>query len=243
MRIGREGAVCAAILFVCASVCSAAAADDAKPAAGAAQPNSLFQSLSLGSNKGPVHIDSDSLELDYKSSNVTYRGHVQVTQGDVTLTSDQLSITYDPSAVKQSKPADPSATPGPKAAAGNDADKIKEIVAEGNVRIKQGTRLAEGRRAVFDQAKQTVVLSDGAVLHDGPNQVAGERVIVYLKEDRSVVESGSNSRVKAVLYPGKDEGKKDDGQKEPAKIDASAAQPTAPLTQAAEPPAAASAKP
>ena len=68
-----------------------------------------------------------------------------------------------------------------------------------------------GRRAVFDQAKQTVVLSDGAVLHDGPNQVAGERVIVYLKEDRSVVESGSNSRVKAVLYPGKDDAKSGEG--------------------------------
>lgn len=236
MRIGREGAVCAAMLFVCSSVCLAA--DDAKPAAGAAQPSSLFQSLSLGSNKGPVHIDSDSLELDYKSSNVTYRGHVQVTQGDVTLTSDQLSITYDPAAVKQNKPADPSATPGPKSAAGSDADKIKEIVAEGNVRIKQGTRLAEGRRAVFDQAKQTVVLSDGAVLHDGPNQVAGERVIVYLKEDRSVVESGSNSRVKAVLYPGKDDAKKDEG-----KVDASAPTVSPLPTQPAAPSAAASVKP
>jgi lipopolysaccharide export system protein LptA len=178
-----------------------ARADDAKPAANPA--GGLFQSLSLGSNKGPVRIDSDSLELDYKSSNVTYRGHVEVTQGDVTLNSDRLSISYDPDAVKRTdKPADgtiKTATPG------GDADRIKEIIAEGNVRIRQGTKLAEGRRAVFDQAKQTFTLSEGAVLHDGPNQVAGERVIVYLKEERSVVESGSNTRVKAVLYPGKEE--------------------------------------
>jgi lipopolysaccharide export system protein LptA len=210
MRVIRDGVLGAAMLLLCALPCGAA--DDAKPTGGS-QPSSLFQSLSLGSNKGPVRIDSDSLELDYKSSNVTYRGHVQVTQGDVTLTSDQLSIAYDPSAVRLAdEPANgqPKADgQGPKAkpAAGSDADKIKEIIAEGNVKIRQGTRLAEGRRAVFDQAKQTVVLSDGAVLHDGPNQVAGERVIVYLKEDRSVVESGSNSRVKAVLYPGKEEGK------------------------------------
>ena len=39
----------------------------------------------------------------------------------------------------------------------------------------------------------TFTLSEGAVLHDGPNQVAGERVIVYLKEERSVVESGSSA--------------------------------------------------
>jgi lipopolysaccharide export system protein LptA len=206
----RDAVLGAAMVVACSSLCFAA--EEGKPA-GAGQPSSLFQSLSLGSNKGPVRIDSDSLELDYKSSNVTYRGHVQVTQGDVTLTSDQLSITYDPSAVKQNDQPAAGATPKPKTGAGSDADKIKEIVAEGNVKIRQGTRLAEGRRAVFDQAKQTVVLSDGAVLHDGPNQVAGERVIVYLKEDRSVVESGSNSRVKAVLYPGKDEGKNEGAAK------------------------------
>ncbi len=177
------------------------AAEKPSAAAAAAQPGSLFQSLSLGSGKGPVRIDADSLELDYKTSNITYRGHVQVTQGDVTLDSDRLTITYDPAAVKRDNTG---GTPAPKTG-GTDADRIKQIIAEGNVRIRQGTRLAEGRRAVFDQAKQTFTLSDGAVLHEGPNQVAGERVIVYLKEERSVVESGSNTRVKAVLYPGKDD--------------------------------------
>jgi lipopolysaccharide export system protein LptA len=205
MRVSRDGVLCAAVFLVCSAVFSWA--EDAKPTAPPTQPNALFQSLSLGSGKGPVRIDSDSLELDYRSSNVTSRGHVQVTQGDITVNSDQLSITYDPAAVRRTdKSAEATVK---KTTPGGDADKIKEIIAEGNVRIRQGTRLAEGRRAVFDQAKQTVVLSDGAVLHDGPNQVAGERVIVYLQEERSVVESGSNSRVKAVLYPGKsDEGAK-----------------------------------
>ena len=214
MRIGHDSLVWVVVLLL--SSVTLSRAEDAKPAdakpatASAHQPGSLFQSLSLGSNKGPVHIDSDSLELDYKGSNVMYRGHVVVTQGDVTLNSDTLSISYDPQAVKQTdKPADKpaaGASPTPKTATpGGDADRIKEIIAEGNVKIRQGTKLAEGRRAVFDQAKQTFTLSDGAVLHDGPNQVAGERVIVYLKEERSVVESGSNSRVKAVLYPGKED--------------------------------------
>jgi lipopolysaccharide export system protein LptA len=208
MRASRDASLWVVILLL-ASV-AGSRAEDAKPAAQTNPAGSLFQSLSLGSNKGPVHIDSDTLELDYKSSNVVYRGHVTVTQGDVTLNSDTLSISYDPQAVKQGdKPATgatKAATDATKAAGNtSDADRIKEIIAEGNVRIRQGTKLAEGRRAVFDQAKQTFTLSDGAVLHDGPNQVAGERVIVYLKEERSVVESGSNTRVKAVLYPGKDE--------------------------------------
>jgi lipopolysaccharide export system protein LptA len=48
-----------------------------------------------------------------------------------------------------------------------------------------------------------LVLSEDPVLHDGPNQIAGDRVIVYLDEDRSVVEGGEK-RVKAVLFPGRE---------------------------------------
>jgi len=158
----------------------------------------LFRSLSLGSSKEPIRINSDSLELDYRGSTLTYRGNVQVAQGDVTLTSDRLSITYDRDAARRDSGG--AAAPGAVAGRG-DADKIKEVVAEGRVRIRKGDRLAEGKRAVFDQAKQTIVLSDGAVLHEGPNQVAGDRIVVYLQEERSVVESGSNSRVSAVFYP------------------------------------------
>jgi len=173
-------------------------------ASGGTPPNQMdfFQGLSLGSNKEPIHINSDALELDYKGSVLTYSGNVKVTQGDVTLTSDRLAITYDRQAVQRS-PA-PAATPraaASPATLGGGAEKIKEVIAEGHVRIERGDRVAEGRRAVFDQAKQTITLSDHAVLHEGANQVAGERIIVYLQEQRSVVESGSNSRVSAVFYP------------------------------------------
>lgn len=175
--------------------------------AGAPDQMDFFQSLSLGSNKEPININSDSLELDYKGSVLTYAGNVKVTQGDVTLTSDKLTITYDRQAVQRS-PA-PQASPDPQASpaarragtAGTDANKIKEVVAEGHVRIVRGDRIAEGRRAVFDQAQQTIVLSDNAVLHEGLNKVAGDRIVVYLREERSVVESGNNSRVSAVFYP------------------------------------------
>lgn len=231
MRIGRDVTACAVAVLV--AIAGFSEAQDAKQPPVADPAGGLFQSLSLGSGKGPVQIDSDGLELDYKTSNITYRGHVQVTQGDVTLNSDTLSIRYDPRAVKRTTDSGAAgARPEPAGAKspGADADRIKEIVAEGNVRIRQGTKLAEGRRAVFDQAKQTFTLSDGAVLHDGPNQVAGERVIVYLKEERSVVESGSKTRVKAVLYPGKDDVGKDTATALP--IQAVAASPQAAATPA-----------
>ena len=76
MRVGPDSLLWVVVLLL--SSVALSRAEDAKPAPPTNPAGGLFQSLSLGSNKGPVQIDSDSLELDYKSSNVTYRGHVQV---------------------------------------------------------------------------------------------------------------------------------------------------------------------
>jgi lipopolysaccharide export system protein LptA len=68
--------------------------------------------------------------------------------------------------------------------------------------ITQGDRRASGDRAVFDQASRQIVLVGNPVLRDGPNEVQGDRLTVYLDEGRSVVESSPKRRVSAVLFPG-----------------------------------------
>ena len=160
------------------------------------RPDDLLGTFSLTSQKGPVTIQAKQLEFDYRSRVLTYRGTVTVTQADVTLTSDLLRVKLDPRA----------------------ADPVREIVAEGAVRIAKGDRQASGGRAVFDQVARTVTLSDNAVLRDGPNEVAGERVVVYLDEERSVVDGGTE-RVRAVLFPNGKEGEgkteKDGGEDPP----------------------------
>jgi lipopolysaccharide export system protein LptA len=175
----------------------AAAADAVEPTArraGAAGPadqlDGLLGGFSMGGQRGPVHIDADTMEFDYKTKVLTYRGAVVVTQADMTLHSNTLRVTLDQ----------------------DNADKPREVVAEGKVQIDKGDRRATGGRAVFDNAARTVTLSDQAVLQDGPNQVAGERVVVYIDEQRSVVEGGQE-RVRAVLYPS--EGKQEPGQATP----------------------------
>lgn len=196
MRVRCKTLASAALTLVLLAP-AAAAGEKANVSGAQGDKKGLFQSLSLGGRKEPVRIHSDSLDLDYKGSTLTYRGKVQVTQGDVTLSSERLVITYDRDAVQGGAKSDAS---GGESRRDPNA-RIKEVVAEGDVRIRQGDRLAEGRRAVFDQARQTIVLSDGAVLHEGPNQIAGDRIVVYLQEERSVVEGGANSRVQAIIFP------------------------------------------
>jgi lipopolysaccharide export system protein LptA len=151
---------------------------------------SLFDAGSLGGGKQPITITSDTLEYDYKANVVVYRGDVNAVQGEIKLRSDRLTVTLEREGGK---------------AEGEGKTRVRDIVAVGNVRVDNGTRWATGGKAIFDQTKRTLSLIDGPVLHDGVNEVLGERVVVYLDEDRSVVEGG-RKRVKAVLYPGKDGG-------------------------------------
>lgn len=183
LRFSLASAAAALLLLVAgrapaqktASATMGSTAAQAEPRRG---PQDLLGAFSLTSQRGPVRIKADQLEFDYRGRVLVYRGAVTVTQADLKLTSDSLRVRFDPDA----------------------PDPVREVVAEGAVRISKGQREATGGRAVFDQEKRTVTLSDDATLRDGPNEVAGERVVVYLDEERSIVEGGKD-RVRAVLFP------------------------------------------
>jgi lipopolysaccharide export system protein LptA len=209
MRVPRSLLVVAGIV-VAAGTVAAQAPRPAPPGAGA-------NPLGFGSfgGKEPVTVTADRLEYDYKAGVVVYRGGVEVTQGQTKLKSDNLTVKLT-STPKPDKPKDKDGekpegdAPGTARAAmpaADDSSRVQEIVAAGNVRIDQGERFAVGGRAIFDQTKRTIVLTEDPVLHDGPNEVQGDRVVVYLDENRSVVEGG-RKRVKAVLYPDQKPGEK-----------------------------------
>jgi len=187
-----------------------AGAAGAEPAREPPQGGALFDAGALGNRKEPITITSDTLEYDYKNGVVVYRGDVLAVQGEMKVRSDTMTITFEKKTDPKAPPDPPPAGKGHAAHPAPDFDskgsqKVHEIVAVGNVRIDQGLRWATGGRATFEQTDRTLVLTESPILHQGPNEVAGDRVIVYLDEDRSIVEGG-RKRVKAVLYPGKDNG-------------------------------------
>jgi len=184
-RLPKLASVTAVLALTLAGIDGAlVAATEPTPSAASSAPGSgLFNDFTLGSNKEPIHVTADMLEFDYKKQILIYRGGVEVTQGDLSLHSNTLTVHFDEKAT--------------------DRDRLQQIVAEGEVRVGKGERFATGGRAVFDQATRTATLTEDAVLHDGPNRVAGDRVVVYLDEGRSVVEGG-DQRVHAVLVPSSD---------------------------------------
>src|SRR5262245_66134548 len=125
----------------------------------------------------PIFITSDRMEADRKKSIITYSGRVVAVQGDMTMNSANLSASYS-----------------------EDMKKVKEIIAEGNVQIVQGDRMATGAKSVFNGDAQTITLTGSpAVVKQGNNEVSGSRIVYYIEEDRAVAEGGSG-RVKAAIY-------------------------------------------
>ena len=119
-------------------------AKDTKVASNA--PNEgAFTGLQFGNGKSPIDIKSDSMSLDYQNHSVLWTGHVRANQANAQLTSDDLRVNY----------------------LDKDFKNMKDMVADGNVRISQGTRWATGDHGVMDQIKRTVVLTGSPVVHDG----------------------------------------------------------------------------
>ena len=155
----------------------------------------LVDSLSFADRTEPIDISSRSLEFFLEEKRVRYHNKVVATQGDVKLTCNLLTVIYEE--LEKHNPS--SATPPPatskNAFSASSGQRLKEIIAEGDVKLTTQNGYATGDKLVFNENKQTVTLSGNAVLHDGTNQVSGDRVIVYIQEKRSVVEGQARMRL------------------------------------------------
>ena len=137
-------------------------------------------------SRAPIDIASDTVEADQKQNKVTFKGNVVAKQEDVTLYANTLVMIYDP-----------------------DTKKLKEIIANGNVKVVQLDRRATGQKVTFDQDKNQVVLDGDAVVREGTNVIRGERITYYVEEERSVVEPVKGGRVStSITPPPKEEGEK-----------------------------------
>jgi lipopolysaccharide transport protein LptA len=132
-----------------------------------------FAGLQFSSGSQPIDIKAEKMTFDQNGKSVLWQGHVHTINGQSQVTSDSLRVNY-----------------------GENFHDVRELIADGNVRISQGTRWATGDHAVLDQTKHTVVLTGSPVVHDGEDQIAGSKITVHLDTNLSDVENA-----RAVIYP------------------------------------------
>ncbi|MBI5327313.1 MAG: lipopolysaccharide transport periplasmic protein LptA [Deltaproteobacteria bacterium] len=125
----------------------------------------------------PITITSNNMEARKKDNLVIFKGDVAVQQKDYILYSNELHIYYA------------------------EAQEIKEMIAMGNVKMVQLNKVATGEKAVYNRETRVVVITGNPQVEQDCDVVKGDKITIFLDEDKSLIEGGGNNRVMAVVHP------------------------------------------
>lgn len=149
----------------------------------------------LASSNEPINVDADSLEVDNNGNVAHFVGKVQAKQGDVTIVCDQLDVHYSKNEQEKSKQPAGLATGGD--------GRVTKVVALGHVRITQKDRVAVGRKGTYWAGARKLLMEGDATVLQGKNQVVGDKITVFLDQDRALVHGQPGKRVSVTIVPNK----------------------------------------
>ena len=163
-----------------------------------AQPASPAGALdTFGTNRQPIQISADQLDVHDKDNKAIFIGNVIAVQGDSTLKCTKLEVFYSQSDAEAT--ATPSATSTttqtPRFATDNSS--IRNIECLGPVTIVSKTQVATGDHATFDRKVNKVYLRGNVVLKDGTNVVRGDRLVHDVTTGIATV----GGRVRTMIIP------------------------------------------
>ncbi len=123
--------------------------------------------ISEKGKREPIVVTSKRMEAQKLGDTVTFIDDVVLKKEAMTLNADRLIVHYDPP-----------------------AKAVREIEALGKVVVTQEGRVAKGEKATYYSLEEKLVLTGDARIVENENQLRGERIILFLRENRSVVEGG-----------------------------------------------------
>ena len=115
----------------------------------------------------PIVITANRMEAEKLGDKVTFTGDVTLKKEGMTLYSDSMVVFYDVP------------TKG-----------IKEIDALGNVVVQKDGRVALSNQASYFSQEEKIVLTGDARIIENENQIGGDRITLFMRDDRSIVEGG-----------------------------------------------------
>lgn len=125
-----------------------------------------------------IEVNADRLLVEERKNQAVYSGNVVVQRGDLRISADRVTI-FGAGKV------------------------VQRIVANGNpVKFAQGDRHGEGQQLVYEPQGDLVTLTGNAHVWQGRNEVAGERIVYHVREQRTEVSGKSGQRVKSIFYSG-----------------------------------------
>jgi lipopolysaccharide export system protein LptA len=126
-----------------------------------------LQARPLINKREPIVITANRMEADKLGDTITFKGAVTLKKEGMTLTSDSMVVLYDEK------------TKG-----------IHEIDAFGNVVVRKEGRIALSNKASYFSREEKIVLTGDARIIENENQLGGDRITLFMQNDRSIVEGG-----------------------------------------------------
>jgi lipopolysaccharide transport protein LptA len=132
-----------------------------------------------GATKEPDAVEARSKEMVYEeaANRIVYTGEVLMRQGDITTRSPRADVLLT-----------------------KDGDAVDRVVAGEPVEVEQGTRRANGERATYTPADETLVLvGEKVVLQDADRRLEGRVLTFESGSDRIRVDGRDEVRTEAVI--------------------------------------------
>jgi lipopolysaccharide export system protein LptA len=151
-----------------------------RPRSGTAAPRPALPSDKAKDDdkNAPVIVDADTLESFQKQGLAIFKGNVVARQNNSVQYADKMEVYTD-----------------------SRTDRVERVVSTGNIRIiTRDCRMGTAERSEYYDSEQRVVLIGNARVWRDADVVTGERITIFIAEDRSVVEGGKQERVKAIFY-------------------------------------------
>ncbi|OGP56578.1 MAG: lipopolysaccharide transport periplasmic protein LptA [Deltaproteobacteria bacterium RBG_13_52_11b] len=148
-----------------------------KPRRGIGALETLGQEKIVDSGQ-PIDITSDKVESYTKDNLIIFKGNVTARQKDIVIYADSIEAVI---------------VEGGRG--------IEKVVADGNVKVQQGLRVANCQKAVFYNLDKKVVLTGDPKLWEGDNVVSGETIVFDIEQNRVDVKGGPGGRGKVKIQP------------------------------------------
>lgn len=135
----------------------------------------------LGGGAGsdqPIDIRADRLEASDAKKQMRFLGNVVAKQGDLTIYAQEITLYYSDES--------------------GDVDRVEALR---DVRIVQGVKVATGQKGVFYNREAKIVLTGSPRVNQGDDFISGEKITVFINEERSEVSGQDGGRVNAVFHP------------------------------------------
>jgi len=178
-------ALCMSVLFLVSSLGSAGFL----PGQCLAQPKKTGEGIS---SEKPIVIHSDTLVFDQQQRMITFEGQVTARSSDLAVDCNKMIVYLNEASSDSSS---------------LESGRIEKIIALGEVVINRSEGgVARAGKAVFYQDEEKVVLTEDPSIQQGPDLAEGHRIVLFLQENRSIIEGNGSERVKATLFPREQQG-------------------------------------